>query len=458
MKNYTLEVQTLFLSFILSDANLYVRIQNIYNPNNFDKSLRGPAKFIQDHTNDYSTLPDRAQIAAMFGLQLQQIDEINSGHVEWFLNEFELFTKHEELKRAILKAADLLEKSDFGPIEKMVKDAVQISLTRDLGTDYFSDPRARLNRLKENNGQCSTGWKSLDEKLYGGFNKREITIFCAGSGVGKSIVLQNLACNWMLAGLNGIYITCELNEELTAMRIDSMFTGISSRDIFKKMDDLELNLGIIGKKSGKLRIKYIPPQSPVNAIRAYIKELQIQCGFQADFLCTDYLDLLMPSLEKVSSSDLFVKDKLVSEELRALGHEFNLLNSSASQLNRGSVEEVEFDHSSIAGGISKIMTADNVIGIYRSRAMTERKQIQFQLMKTRSSSGVGSKIDLHFDTDCLRVTDLEEDEIPAITTGTDIMSRIKAKSTVTNTEVGKVEVKSNRLKEMLADLRAKNNG
>ena len=40
---------------------------------------------------------------------------------------------------------------------------------------------------------------------------------------------------------------------------------------------------------------------------------------------------------------------------------------------------------------------------------------QIQLMKTRSSSGVGMKIDLEFDVDSLRIRDLAEDsEYPRI--------------------------------------------
>ena len=45
--------------------------------------------------------------------------------------------------------------------------------------------------------------------------------------------------------------------------------------------------------------------------------------------------------------------------------------ATASHLNRASVEEIEFDHSHISGGLSKIQTADNVIGIFTSRAMKE---------------------------------------------------------------------------------------
>jgi hypothetical protein len=82
---------------------------------------------------------------------------------------------------------------------------------------------------------------------------------------------------------------------------------------------------------------------------------------------------------------------------------------TAAQLNRGAVEEIEFDHSHISGGLSKIQTADNVFGIFTSRAMRERGRYQIQLMKTRNSSGVGQKIDLGFDVDTLRIIDCDQD-------------------------------------------------
>jgi hypothetical protein len=119
---------------------------------------------------------------------------------------------------------------------------------------------------------------------------------------------------------------------------------------------------------------------------------------------------MMPLSVKVSPSDLFVKDKYVSEEIRNLAMETQCITVTASQLNRSAVEEIEFDHSHISGGLSKIMTADNVIGIFTSRAMKERGRYQIQFMKTRSSSGVGQKVDLEFNVDTLRISDLGEDE------------------------------------------------
>jgi len=426
---------------MITNAELFTRVNNIMNPNNFDKSLRPVAEMLKEHSRKYNVLPDSAQIQATTGLAIDVLEDLDEGHYEWFLDEFEQFTKRQELERAILKSADLLEKGEYDPVEKLVKDAVQISLQRDMGTDYFADPRARLLALKSSNGQLSTGWPSMDRKLYGGFNRGELQIFAGGSGSGKSLFMQNLAVNWSQAGLNGVYITLELSEGLCSMRIDSMMTDTSSREIFKSIDDIEMKIKMMAKKAGKLRVKYMPAQSTVNDLRAYCKELQVQTGVKIDFLCVDYLDLLMPVSAKVSPSDLFVKDKYVSEELRNLAKELNVLFVTASQLNRSAVEEIEFDHSHISGGISKINTADNVFGIFTSRSMRERGQYQLQLMKTRSSSGVGQKIELEFNVETLRITDSDPDgygeqqrQNNPQPSPNNIMNKLKAQSTIVSTE------------------------
>jgi hypothetical protein len=60
-----------------------------------------------------------------------------------------------------------------------------------------------------------------------------------------------------------------------------------------------------------------------------------------------------------------------------------------------------------------------VIGIFTSRAMKERGRYQIQFMKTRSSSGVGQKVDLEFNIDTLRISDLgdEADGQPSLSQG-----------------------------------------
>ena len=449
---------------MLHDAESYVRVQNIYNPENFDRSLRSAAEFIAKHCNDYKTLPTREQISAATGVKLAEIPDLNEGHSEWFMSEFEQFTRRQELERAILKSADLLEKGEYDPVEKLIKDAVQISLTKDMGTDYFEDPRARINKYFNSGGQVSTGWPQMDRILYGGMSRGELNIFAGGSGSGKSLVMMNIALSWLQAGLSGVYVSLELSEELCSLRTDAMLSGMSTKEIRKDIDTAELKVKLVSKKAGQYRVKALPAQSTVNDIRAYLKEVQVQTGIKVDFIMVDYLDLLMPVTAKVSPNDLFVKDKYVAEELRNLAKELGVLLVTASQLNRSAVEEIEFDHSHISGGISKINTADNVFGIFTSRAMRERGKYQIQCMKSRSSTGVGMKIDLDYNIETMRITDPGEEENTNFSKPTNIYQSIKAQSTFNKPseaveedtgEISKVtaDVQSAKLKQLLGKIK-----
>ncbi len=476
-KDYNADIQKLFLEMMLQDATMYVRVQNIYNPENFDRSLRAVAEFVKEHSDKFKTLPTREQIQATTGVELRDVPDFQDGHQEWFMTEFESFSRRQELERAILRAADMIEKGEYDPVEKLIKDAVHISLTKDMGTDYFSDPKSRIEKYYNSGGQVSTGWPQLDKLLYGGFSRGELNIFAGGSGSGKSLVMMNIALSWLQQGLSGVYVTLELSEELVGLRTDAMLTSTSTKDIRKDIDTTTMKVRLVSKKSGHYQIKGLPAQSNINDIRAYLKEYQIQTGKQVDFLMIDYLDLLMPVSAKVSPNDLFVKDKYVSEELRNLAKELNVLMVTASQLNRSAVEEIEFDHSHISGGISKINTADNVFGIFTSRAMRERGRYQIQCMKSRSSTGVGQKVDLEYNIETMRITDPGEDAAEAGTTGygrpggpsapDSIMNQIKASSTTASPPLVKAipkpgfnienkvqaNVDSTRLKQMLANLK-----
>ena len=434
IQEYSKEIQELFLRMMVSDASIFTRVGNILNSENFDKSLRPTVKFMIDFSKKYTAIPDVNQISATTGLAIEVIPSLRDSDVDWFMDSFEKFTQRQELERAIFKAAEYLEKGDFGPVEKLIKDAVQIGLQKDLGTDYFADPSGRLKKYFDNGGQVSTGWPQLDRLLYGGFSRGELNIFAGGSGSGKSLVMMNIALNWLQQGLNGVYVSLELSEELTGLRTDAMLINSSTKDIRKDIDNTSLKVAMVGKKSGTYQIKSMPAQSNVNDIRSFLKEYQIKTGHRVDFIMVDYLDLVMPVSVKVNPNDQFIKDKYVSEELRNLAKELGILMVTASQLNRSAVEEVEFDHSHIAGGISKINTADNVFGIFTSRAMKERGKYQIQCMKSRSSTGVGQKIDLEYNMETMRITDEggdgENGQTSSSSVTNSILNKIKTGSTI----------------------------
>ena len=462
-KTFDAGIQKFFLEMMLSDPQCYVRVQNIYNPENFDRSLKAAAEFIVEHGQKYSTMPTLEQINAVARVDLQTVPGMTEDHASWFMDEFETFTKQKELERAILKAADLLEKGEFDPVEKLIKDAVQISLTKDLGMNFWEDPEGMMSRYFDSGGQVSTGWPQVDRLLYGGFSRGELNIFAGGSGSGKSLVMMNIALNWVQQGLHGVYITLELSEELTGLRTAAMLTNMSTKEIRSDKSTAALKIQMVGRKAGSYQVKALPAQSNINDIRSFIKEYQIKSGVKIDFMMIDYLDLLMPVSAKVSPNDLFVKDKYVSEELRNLAKELKVLMVTASQLNRSAVEEVEFDHSHISGGISKINTADNVFGIFTSRAMKERGRYQIQCMKSRSSTGVGQKVELDYNIDTMRITDSGGEDEDAGVKKPPIFGNLKRTSTVTAQVEApelqspvKADVNSSKLKQMLAQIKQAN--
>jgi len=93
--------------------------------------------------------------------------------------------------------------------------------------------------------------------------------------------------------------------------------------------------------------------------------------------------------------------------------------------------------------------------------MRERGRYQIQLMKTRSSSGVGQKVDLEFNLETLKISDLPEDEQEshngAGRGASSIIENIKRKTEVQREEpgegaaIGKVrgQVESTKLREIL---------
>lgn len=434
-KEYNDEKQKLLIDILLSSEEIFARCQNILNEKYFVNKLRPAVRLILNHSHKYNVLPKIEQVIAETGIQFLHIPDITVQHQDAFLDEIEEFCRNRALADAVLSAVDLIDKGNYGEVEKRVREAILISLQSDLGTNYFDDPRARLMRIKDKNGQVSTGWKTIDDKLYGGVNRGEITIWCAGSGVGKSLFLQNLAINFVKQGMNVIYISLELSEELCSMRMDSMVSEVPTKEIFRKLDEVEIRVKQAGHKSGSLHVKQLPQGSTCNDIKAYLKNYEIETQKRPDVLVVDYLDLLFPNNKKIDPSNLFVKDKFVTEELRGLMVERQMVGQTAAQLNRGAVQEQEHDHSHISGGISKIQTADNVISIFASAGMKERGQYQIQFLKTRSSSGVGSKVHLGFDPNTLRIFDLDEPITNIVaSSGADIFADLRRKNASTKKE------------------------
>jgi archaellum biogenesis ATPase FlaH len=412
-EQFTYDEQMLLIRYMISEPNMFAMSQTIILPEYFDSKLRPVVRFILDYSNEFRSVPHPDQIQAKTGQNLALFEGVSQQANEWYLKEVEAFARYKALELAILDGVELLAKGEGGEVERRVKEAMTISIMSDLGTEYFVDPATRLERMRDRSNYVSTGWKTLDQKLLGGFTPGALNVWAGGSGSGKSLFLLNVSLNWAFMGMDVVYFSLELSEDLVASRVDTMITGHTVKENLRDVGQTALRIKFTAKQkqAGNLVFKKLPEAGTTsNDLRAYLKEYEIKLGKKPEAIVVDYLDLMHPNNRRINPSDLFVKDKYVSEELRALAGEFQVLLATASQLNRSSVEAQEFDHSHIAGGISKINTADNVFGIFTSAPMRERGIYQLQFLKTRSSSAVGQKIELAFDPISLRITDKEDED------------------------------------------------
>lgn len=405
MQDYNTDIQYYYISVLLNHPESFTKMKRIINPDHFDGELKKAMTEIVDYSNKYNGLPKPEYLNAKLNeYQFKQVD-IDFGVEKWIFDEYPKFAKHKAIEEAVIKSSELLGEKKYEVIEGLIKDAMRVRLSLDFGIDYTGDPKERLVNILNRSGNISSGFQGLDN-VVGKMSDGDLVIYTGGSGSGKSLFLLNSSIYMMEQGLNVMYITLELNPELCARRMDSMVTRLSQKDLYTDLDTTHKFVkSFASKTGGSTRIKYMPSGTKVSEISAFCDEYMITTGKKIDVLCVDYLDLMEPGKDLNKSSGTFDKDKAVAEEVRNFGQEFGTLILTASQLNRQAVGSEDLDHSHIAGGISKINTADLVLGIITSNAMRERGEYQLQIMKTRNSAGTGRKVNLKVSETCMKIED-----------------------------------------------------
>lgn len=403
--------QKLLLEYLISSPDTFAMCQGIVDPEYFDPTLRNTVKFVKDYYDGYNSLPSPKQIKAETGTDIE-LTEVKPDKIKWCADEIERFCKNRAMERAILKAVPLVNNGNPEAVEALVKEALLVSLNRDLGLRYYEDPTVRLQKMAESGDLIPTGWTQVDELLYGGIGRKELLLVSANSGGGKSICLANLALNCNERGLNVLYASLELSETVIAQRFDTMITGISRKEWKAHIGEIAVRVEEYGTGKGVIDIKQFSVGTSATQIKAYLKEYYLMYGFLPDVLILDYVDLMHPNERNIDLSDLWTKDKLCSEQLRDVGREYNMLVATASQLNRSAVNATHQSHDQIAGGISKINTADVYWSIVMNATQRAKGELMFHFQKTRNSDGVGNTVYMTWDAKHLRIIDRQNDSDP----------------------------------------------
>jgi len=233
------------------------------------------------------------------------------------------------------------------------------------------------------------------------------------SGGGKSLFLCHAAASYLASGKNVMYISMEMSEERIAERIDANLMNVSIDQLSKMSKDEFMTkiAKITSRSNGKLVVKEYPTGAAHSGhFRALIEELKIKRNFIPDVMIVDYLGICTSArLKQGSNVNTYSLLKSVSEELRALGVEYNMPVLSAMQVNRSGFGNTELELTSISESIATVMTADLVFSIIRTEELDDLGQTMIKILKNRYSDiAVNRKFVVGVDRSKMKLYNLEE--------------------------------------------------
>lgn len=406
------DAQRLYLNTMLSNPELFSKVNRIVQPDYFDPHLAKGVKFIQDYFQEYRAVPAHSVFTAATKLATDVVP-LPKQDMAFISEQIAAFCKFQACIQVIQRATGkdgYFEKGDLGTMVMQMQKATEIGLLTDLGINYFDNPLQRLEDAEKEDPVISTGWKTVDDVIGGGVGRQELVLFLAPSGGGKSVAMANLCRNFLNQGLNGVYISLEMRDTKVAKRLDQMMARMSSGLInMNKAQVADEVRKFHEHANAEFWIKRMREGSNSNDISAYLDELWSIHGFHPDFICSDYVDI-MGAVQKGAGDSMFLKDKFVTEEFRAVNFDRDSIGISASQLEKGATEKIndgqKMHQGNVQGGSSKTNTADLMIATVKTDAMHEAGEYRFEFPKARNSDAGTKQVTMGWSKDSLRIYDL----------------------------------------------------
>lgn len=388
------------MALLLQDRKAWVDFKDHIDPNYFNnQSVSQVFELTRLFFNKYKDYPSQKQLNTLAERKkysketFKTINEIFTKNVgiispkdrQFLIDETSTFIKNSKIERAILKSADLLDEKKYDNIRDVVMDAVNWQHEVNLGTEY-SDVVTRYAKLYDLiHGVIESPWPSLNFAMGGGFFKKELSLIAAGSSVGKSIALDQIALYaWDVLGLNVCLITLEMSEERKGQRMDACKFSIPVTNVYNEKDTIINHFEKEGKRKNKLYIKEMPQRSTTADIENFFYQVQLYDNVIFDILIVDYLDLMGPRHDVRGNE--YLDQGTVGEDLRDLAKAYYMPVISASQFSRGAIDVPveELTENKIADSWKKMMIADTIIGLV-SRPEERRQGIMyFKMLKNRN--------------------------------------------------------------------------
>jgi hypothetical protein len=320
-----------------------------------DGSYQEIFKLISEYINKYSCLPTKEAIIVELNekklaegihedaLKAVQYSNDEGNAYEWLMDMTEKWAQDRAIYNGIMRSINILDGKDKhldkGAIPNLLSEALGVCFDTRMGHDYFEDAEAQWEYYRNPENKVSFSIDIMNQVTKGGVTRKTLSIVMAGINVGKTTWLINMAKSYMAQGLNVVYFTLEIGEEVLRERSDVSMMEINFDEMraLEKTPYMNRIKKIEEKTKGKFNIKeFAGGTVHVGHLRHYLNELKAKKGWVPDVIIVDYLTLLLSAqLPRSAKADTNSYYTTVTEELRSLMKEFNAIGWSAAQFNRG---------------------------------------------------------------------------------------------------------------------------
>ena len=322
------------------------------------------------------------------------------------------FCKQQELKKAIRKVENIMEKGDFESYdmcEEYIRDAISVGELNNEDFEIFSELEALLE--EDYRHPLATGIDGLDNILNGGLAKGEIGVVLAPTGVGKTTLLTRFANTAYNMGYNVLQIFFEDNPKIIQRKHFTCWTGIPSQDLGEHKETVLDKADEMKKTGGRLILKKLPSDELnmlqiKNQVRKIISE-----GIKLDMVLIDYIDCIIPDrsfndewkgegsvmrkldMVLIDYIDCIIPDRSFNDEWKGEGsvmrkfegmcHELNLAGWTATQGNRSSISSDVVTTDQMGGSIKKAQVGHVIISVAKTLQQKEMGLATLAIVKSR---------------------------------------------------------------------------
>ena len=309
--------------------------------------------------------------------------------LEWLFSATESWIQRQLYYNALLEAAeDFKDKGPNPQTPEKLQKAFSVAFDANIGMS-FDDAEERWEMYNADESRIPFLVDSLNFITKGGLTKKTLNcLMSSNTGGFKSGAMCSFACDYIRQGYNCLYLSFEMSEDKVLERIDANMMDMAIDDVKKlKKDDYVGRISELVKKTqGKLIVKQYPTsQCNVGHIRYLLDDLKNKKGFVPDVVFFDYLGIMSSLRYKGDSKtpDHLVL-KAISEEVRGLCVERDIVGWTAMQSNRGGMSEGEgLSLDSISASYAVAYGCDLILGLITTQQDDAEGRLVCRQLKNR---------------------------------------------------------------------------